>query len=276
MRAGKASFTAAAVSAARGIAGVDPLAGQLVDGALGALVRFAQRPAARAIVNAAALGLIDHAELRTRAIDAAVRDAVAAGARQLVVLGAGLDARAWRMTELADVDVLEVDHASTQTFKRERVATWSPRARSVRFAAIDFERDSLDDVLARAGHDATAPTIWVWEGVTPYIARAATQATLAVVAQRSAPGSRLAVTYATPSASAAGPAFVRVAKLGFRAIGEELRGLISSDDMRDELVIAGLDVVADSGSGQWAKRYGDGRRRLLLVDERLAVAERRR
>jgi hypothetical protein len=69
---------------------------------------------------------------------------------------------------------------------------------------------------------------------------------------------------------------VRVAKLGFRAIGEELRGLISSDDMRDELVIAGLDVVADSGSGQWAKRYGDGRRRLLLVDERLAVAERRR
>ena len=114
--------------------------------------------------------------------------------------------------------------------------------------------------------------MWLWEGVTPYLAREATRATLAIVARRSAPGSRLAVTYATPSASPAGPAFVSVAKLGFRAIGEELRGLISRDELRDELTAVGFRVVDDTSSADWAARHGGGKRRLLLVDERLAVA----
>src|SRR4051812_28997626 len=47
--------------------------------------------------------------LRTSAIDAAVRDAIARGATQLVILGAGYDGRAWRMKELAGVKVFEVD-----------------------------------------------------------------------------------------------------------------------------------------------------------------------
>src|ERR1051325_4074894 len=56
--------------------------------------------------------------LRTTAIDTAVRDAIAAGATQLVILGAGYDGRAWRMSELADVKVFEVDHPATQGDKR--------------------------------------------------------------------------------------------------------------------------------------------------------------
>ena len=55
---------------------------------------------------------------RTVAIDAAI---AARPCPQLVVLGAGLDDRAWRMRELADVDVLEVDHPASQADKRDRV-----------------------------------------------------------------------------------------------------------------------------------------------------------
>ena len=72
----------------------------------------------------------DMVVLRTLIIDAYVRDAFAEGARQLVTLGAGLDGRPYRLTELADVEVFEVDHPATQAFKRERVAELSLTAKS--------------------------------------------------------------------------------------------------------------------------------------------------
>jgi len=81
------------------------------------------------------------------------------------------------------------------------------------------------------------------------------------------------VTYATPEASRAGPAFVRFARAGFRVIGEPLRGLVSREDIHAELAHAGLRVVEDTGPGDWAARFDDAtRRRLFFVEERLAVA----
>jgi methyltransferase (TIGR00027 family) len=273
MREGKPSFTAAAVAAARAVAGVDPLAQGLVDGTLAWLVRAGRAgrgPAAA--LNVATLGLLDHIEMRTRAIDAAVREGVAGGTAQLVILGAGLDARAWRMADLAPVQVFEVDHPSTQAFKRARVGCRRPTARDVRFVAVDFARDDLGDALADAGHDAQAPTFWIWEGVTPYLPREAVRATLGAVANRSAAHSRIAVTYGTPVGSPLGPTAVRVARVAFRAMGEELVGLITLDDMHAELAMAGFHVIDDTPASEWGARYGGKKRRLLLVDERLAVA----
>src|ERR1700733_11060515 len=127
MREGKPSFTAAAVAAARGIARVDPVAASLVEGPLSLLMRAGRSGrASAAVINAAALGLVDHVEMRTRAIDEALCQAVKAGVHQLVILGAGLDARAWRMPELAETHVFEVDHPSTQAYKRGRVGTRAP------------------------------------------------------------------------------------------------------------------------------------------------------
>jgi methyltransferase (TIGR00027 family) len=274
MREGKPSFTAAAVAAARGVARVDPLAVGLVDGPLAIVVRagrLGRLPAAA--VNLATLGLVDHIEMRTRAIDEALRDAVDAGVRQLVVLGAGLDARAWRMPELAATRVFEVDHPSTQAYKRARMGTRPAAAKDVRFVAVDFARDSLEQALGGAGHDAGAPTFWLWEGVTPYLPREAVRATLAAVAARSARGSRIAVTYGTPQGSTLGPAAVRAAQFAFRAIlGEALVGLLPAEAMEAELATAGYRLLDDRSAAEWGARFGGGRRRLLVVDERLAVA----
>jgi methyltransferase (TIGR00027 family) len=274
MREGKPSFTAAAVAAARGIARVDPLAIGLVDGALATLVRAGRAGRApAAAINVATLGLVDHIEMRTHAIDAAVREAVgAAGLRQLVVLGAGLDARAWRMPELAETHVFEVDHPSTQSYKRARVGARDATARDVRFVAVDFAKDSLAEALAGAGHDANAPTLWLWEGVTPYLPLDAIRATLAAVASRSARGSRIAVTYGTPEGSPFGPAMMRAARLAFRVIGEALLGLLTPAAMHAELAAAGFRVLDDASAREWGERHGGGRRRLLLVREHLAVA----
>jgi methyltransferase (TIGR00027 family) len=273
MREGKPSFTAAAVAAARGVARVDPLAPALVEGTLSVVMRagrLGRAPAA--VVNVASLGLVDHIEMRTRAIDEALREAVSAGVGQLVTLGAGLDARAWRLPELAEVRAFEVDHPSTQAYKRAQIGARAAKAREVRFVAVDFARDSLERALEGAGHDATAPTFWLWEGVTPYLPIEAVRSTLVAVAARSAPGSRIAVTYGTPRGSTLGAAAVRVALLAFRAIGEAIVGLITPQSMEDELAAVGYRVLEDLSASQWGERYGGERRRLLLVDEHLAVA----
>jgi methyltransferase (TIGR00027 family) len=273
MREGRPSFTAAAVAAARAVARVDPLAPALVEGPLALVMRagrIGRGPAT--VLNAATLGLVDHIEMRTRAIDAALADAVAAGARQLVILGAGLDARAWRLRELSEVRVFEVDHPSTQAYKRAQIGSRGAMAREVRFVAVDFARDSLEQALEGAGHDASALTFWLWEGVTPYLPIDAVRATLTAVSRRSSPGSRIAVTYGTPRGSPLGGAALRVALVGFRVLGEAIVGLISPEEMRDELAAVGYRVLEDLSATDWGSRHGGGRRRLLLVDERLAVA----
>src|SRR5262245_15145250 len=133
---------------------------------------------------------------RTLAIDAAVREAAAP---QLVILGAGLDGRAWRMPELRDAVVFEVDHPDSQRGKRSRTAALTPTARDIRYVAVDFERDRLDDALAAAGHDPSRPTTWIWEGVVMYLTPSDIAATLAVVERRSAAASRLIIAYHSPA-----------------------------------------------------------------------------
>jgi methyltransferase (TIGR00027 family) len=272
MREGKPSFTAAAVAFARGMAGVDDVAKDLVPPGFAAALRAA--PARRGI-NLASFGLMDHIELRTRAIDRALEEGVAAGAEQLVILGAGLDARAHRMRALAGVDVLEVDYPSTQAYKRSRIGSRAPLARKLSYVAVDFAKDSLDERLAAAGHDTRRATFWIWEGVTMYLPREATRATLAQIAARSAPGSRAAITYATPDGTPLGAGFLRAALVGFRVLGEPIVGPMTREEMRSELEAASFDVLEDTDPRDWAQANAPGKRRTLLIRERLAVAERR-
>jgi methyltransferase (TIGR00027 family) len=137
---------------------------------------------------------------RTVAIDDAVR---ARRVPQLVIMGAGLDDRAWRMPELAGVDVFEIDHPASQRDKRSRVGDLRPLAESVRFVPVDFTRDRLDTALAPAGHRSEEVTTWIWEGVVPYLSRAEVAATVQAIGSRSAAGSRLIVNYQSPALSAA-------------------------------------------------------------------------
>jgi methyltransferase (TIGR00027 family) len=101
---------------------------------------------------------------RTVGIDDAVRERPAP---QLVTLGAGLDGRAWRMAELATVEVFEVDHPASQRDKRDQVGEPQPLAGSVRFVPVDFTHDALAEALASAGHRTTVATTWIWAGSCP-------------------------------------------------------------------------------------------------------------
>ena len=211
----------------------------------------AARDGKRGIGLEMARAMADMIALRTVAIDAAVRDAVAGGATQLVILGAGYDGRAWRMPELAGVRVFEVDHPATQGDKRGHVSELPPATARVRFVAIDFERESLGAVLDRAGHDRALPTCWIWEGVVMYLTRDAMRATLGDIAGRSGPGSTLIVNYHTAHRRF-------FARLMFRLIGEPQISAWTPAEMATDLGSAGFVVRDDSGMADWNDRFAQG------------------
>lgn len=285
MREGWPSLTALAVAVARGIGAhpdhVDRMAAQLVPARLGPALAWVGRrgtPAAvRGALRVASLGIVDHVSLRSAAIDEALAGALAAGARQLVVLGAGLDGRAWRLPALREVTVLEVDHPATQAGKRRRVAGRTPLAAHVRFVAVDFERDALGERLAASGHDPLVPTAWIWEGVTPYLHPPAIEGTLAVVGARSAVGSRLLVSYAVPKLVPWDvPGLDTLTEAMFAALGEPLHGAMDTAALAARLAAHGFGVLEDTSNRDWARRHaGSARMATLFSSERLAVADKR-
>lgn len=212
---------------------------------------------------------------RTVAIDDAVR---AAAAPQVVLLGAGLDGRAWRLAELAAAAVFEVDHPASQQDKRARVGDRPPLAASLAFAPVDLARDELAPALAAAGHRPEERTAWVWEGVLPYLRPVDVATTAAALAGLSAPGSVLVVGYHSPGlSSGAGRLLARgVAAVARRPDpwrDEPFRSSWTPAALRGMLAGDGFTVTADDDLLTLAVLLGTPtRRRTSLRAGRIAVA----
>ncbi len=218
------------------------------------------------------LGLSYGVPLRTLEIDAFLRDAIADGVRQLVIVGAGLDARAYRIAELEDVRVFELDHPATQSYKRERVSEHEQRCQELIHAAIDFEKQTLDDVLKSHDFSPGERSVWIWEGVTMYLAPEAVDATLAAIASSSTKGSRLAVTYLPKEFRAAWA--LGISRVGARVIGESVRAQYEKPEMEHLLSDHGFRVLEDDTATDWAERWPAQERTVIRNWERLARAER--
>jgi methyltransferase (TIGR00027 family) len=144
--------------------------------------------------------------IRTRVIDDALVDIVdrhhriasvdAAQSSQVVILGAGFDTRAYRLTALATARVFELDHPATQRAKRRVIDRLGLSSDHVTHAPINFEHDDLHDVLTNAGIDPNSPIVFVWEGVTNYLSAHAVDDTLSTIRRLSRnPHAALIVTY---------------------------------------------------------------------------------
>ena len=135
---------------------------------------------------------------RHRFIDDALTGALADGAEQLVLLGAGYDSRAYRFADaLADRTVFELDFPSTSQAKRRIVEQHADRLPDVdlKWVPIDFLSERIDERLVSAGFKVGARSFFVWEGVSMYLTRAAVKETLRVVREVAAPGSELAMDF---------------------------------------------------------------------------------
>ena len=117
---------------------------------------------------------------RTRVIDDALVAALAKGIRQVVILGAGFDCRALRIPELRPARIFEVDHPQTFATKRAHLAQFADQQpASLTFVQIDFNQQSLAEVLRQAGFVSSQRSVLLWEGVTNYLTADAVASVLA-------------------------------------------------------------------------------------------------
>lgn len=195
---------------------------------------------------------------RTRAIDSLIVDQVTAVA-QVVVLGAGLDTRAWRLEALADRRVFEVDHPDTQQNKQARLRCAGLDPARVRFVGTDFNLDRLDEDITGAGLDRGTPTLFLWEGTTNYLTAEAVDATLRWCGQASA-GSQVIFTY-IDRAVLGNPGHFhgadRVMSTVLRA-GEPMIFGLDPAHLAGYLADRGLTLVSDTGATELRRQaYGD-------------------
>ncbi len=189
---------------------------------------------------------------RTRLIDEWLCMAVRAGAKQVVLLGAGFDSRPWRLSALADACVFEVDHPATSAEKRRRLAGLGADFARVRFVPVDFDRQMPADGLVQAGFDPSQRAIVIWDGVTNYLQPEAVDAITRWVGGL-AEGGQFIFTY-IHSAVLDGSMSFDGAAAALRAVrksGEPWTFGMHPDTVAHYLESRGLHLLADLGADEY-------------------------
>lgn len=244
----RASFTAAMIAVSRSLGRVLPEDARLVHDPFGELfatpfLRLIARNARwlRPVIE----GTLVTVQVRTRLIDEVLLDFLAKGGRQVLLLGAGFDARAHRLADaLAGARVFEVDHPATQAVKRARL----PATAAVTYLPWDFEHQAVGELpaaLAALGLDPLRPTFTLWEGVTMYLSAPAVDATARAVAALSAPASRFVLTYVERTALERPSLARRLVGRLVAGLGEPLRFGFSPGELPAWLLDRGFALAHD-------------------------------
>lgn len=125
--------------------------------------------------------------IRTRVIDEEVTRSIAAGVRQIVILGAGLDTRAARLAH-EGVRFFEVDRVEMQREKLSRLKLLRDYPMSAAtYVSCNFETESFVAQLAGSGFSVKEPALFVWEGVVYYLTEPAVRSTLVTISKECDP-----------------------------------------------------------------------------------------
>jgi methyltransferase (TIGR00027 family) len=196
---------------------------------------------------------------RARFIEDLVAEQAGHGVAQYVVLGAGLDTFAQRRPELASrLRVFEVDQPGPQAWKRQRlielgfgIPEW------LRLVPVDFEASgSWWQQLAAAGFDPGQPAVVASTGVTMYLTKDATAATLRQLAWL-APGSTLAMTFLLPPEllDDTDRSGLRASEKGARASGTPFVSFYPPQEMLALTRVAGFTGARHVSGSSLAERY---------------------
>jgi methyltransferase (TIGR00027 family) len=149
---------------------------------------------------------------RTRYFDAYFRRAAQAGVRQIVLLAAGLDSRAYRLDWAPGTTIYELDQPQVLEFKREAVAAHRATARAERReVAIDL-RENWPQALRDSGFQPDQPSAWIAEGLLIYLPASAQERVFSGIDALASTGSHLAVEEGRPMDRDAFQAKVQQAK----------------------------------------------------------------
>lgn len=218
-------------------------------------------------------GVLLHWLARKRLLDALAHDALAAGCRQIVVLGAGLDTLARRLQSACVC--LELDHPATQAIKRRAFADGPV------LVSVDLLHTSVTEALRVQPHFvANQPTLLIAEGLLMYLPPARVAALFSEVAALSAPGSRFAFTFmeARPGHQIAFHNSRRIIDWWLRWRGEPFRWALARTGVEAFAAQHGWQLAALSSPEELRRRFltphGLGSAP-LAIGESVAMAYRR-
>ena len=172
-------------------------------------------------------GANTHFPLRKRFVDDQVREAVAAGCEQLLVVGAGLDSLAVRLVHDLDLLAVEVDHPATGSVKGRAVVAAELGHERLELVQADLAEVPLAEALAQSSWDAARPSVAVAEGLLMYLPDEAVRGLFRALHQATAPGSRFVFT--SLRAGAEGPLMTGWIRGLIAAGGEPLRWWVEDD-----------------------------------------------
>jgi methyltransferase (TIGR00027 family) len=175
----------------------DPYARLFVNPFLYQFVRFFDKLGYSEIKGPGVMGFL---AVRDRHIDEFLKAQITQGIDQVVILGAGLDSRAYRFDEMKRIKVFEVDHPASQQTKIERLQKiFGSIPSHVTYVSIDFNTETLANRLTANGYDEKLKTCFIWQGVTQYLTPSAVDDTLSFIAHHSSAGSSVIFDYMYPT-----------------------------------------------------------------------------
>lgn len=228
-----------------------------------------------------AAGQTVHMALRKSFFDEETRAAIAAGATQVLMVGAGFDTLCARLApEHPGVRFLEVDHPGTQERKRAALSALGALPANLHLLPADLAVEDLAEVLAASGHwEVTAKAVVVTEGLLMYLDPSSVQRLFAAAQRVTGPGSRLLLSYMKappPRASGAG-ALSSLNDLLLAVKGEPYQWRAADGELERFLSDAGFRLDESGERCDLGRRYlepaGLGRRPIGRV-EFMAVGER--
>jgi methyltransferase (TIGR00027 family) len=239
----------------------DPLATDFLRPSLKRVALLARFPGGAALVEKIAdrriPGARTSAIARTRLIDDLLAQAIGNELRQIVILGAGFDCRAYRLPILNGRDVYELDHPLTQERKRRQLKQrFGNLLQNVSYVPIDFNRDSLPGTLEQAGVLGSVKTVFLWEGVTNYLTAEAVDSVLRYVSGFPL-GSKVIFTYVHSGVLDGTVKFDGAERLlaDVAELHEPWTFGMNPSEVNKYLQQRGLRLVVDLGASEYRKCY---------------------
>lgn len=193
---------------------------------------------------------------RSRLAEDLLSSVAADGIQQYVLLGAGLDTFAYRaLARYEQLRVIEVDHPATQAWKRARLKEAGvAEPERLTFVALDFERETLAEGLARIGFDRSVPSMFGWLGVVPYLTRDALLQTLRFIGSLGR-GTRVVFDYAGEGRTEAQRADLAALAERVSGVGEPFRTYLSPEQLAVDAKALGYSLCEDFDSEVLSARY---------------------
>jgi methyltransferase (TIGR00027 family) len=222
-------------------------------------------------------GFIGSLYCRTRYIDDALCNALGAGIAQVVILGAGFDARAYRISNIEHVHVFELDLPATQRFKQKLLEKAVGKLPAhVSFVPIDFDRQDIEEVMTAAGFRKGLKTFFIWEGVTQYLAAEAVDKTFRYICAVARGRSEIVFTYIHQGiidGTARSKADQKLVSSALRGRTPWIFGLAPSE-LVEYLTQRGLELAEELWAPDFRTRYlkPHGRQINIFEGERVVLA----